>query len=241
VGTYNEADVVEQVWKLLRDYGSEAAQQLLTDTEITDFTRTGERIYSQVRPREHVFEDPATGTRYLTIAQTGVDAYEEGLSTLRAVETPVDEVPRQMLDPRSYYIERTPSLLRLVFAEDIPPAAQVVRLTITKSRKYDAVAANTTVLDMDHVAVCDLIASVCADSIAAKYARTSEPAFNADAVNYRTRTQEWQSVAKRFWARWESHMGLGSGEGAMSSGPAASAWANWDLPGTSLSHPRLGR
>jgi hypothetical protein len=242
MATFTEDDVVNQVWKLLRDYGSSTDQQLLTDTEIKDFLHSAERIYSNIRPREHVFEDPATGTHYLTIVTTGVDAYEEGFSSINFVETPIDQFPRTLVDARDYYVEKTPSVLRLVWEADMPPVNQVVRLSISKSRTYDSVAANTTVLDSDHYAVCDLTASICADAIAAKYARTSEPSFNADAVNYRTRTQEWQSIAKRLWSRWEAHMGIGSGgEGSMAAGPAASAWVNWDLPGVALSHPRLSR
>lgn len=243
MGAYDEADVIEQVWTTIRDTGGTVTEQLLTDTEILRLTRAAEPHYSTVRPREKVKDLTANGTSFLAIPATN-DGWVDGFSSILSLEYPVNEAPPSILDPRTYIVNRdTNGAERIVWLETAPANSATVRCLFTTTRTYNATAASTTVLDIDHFAVCDLIASYCADAIAAKYARTSEPAFNADAVNYRTKAQEWQSVAKRLWARWESSMGIGSASSA--AGKATSAWVNWDARSmgaiSTLTHPRSGR
>jgi hypothetical protein len=239
MGAYDEADVVERVWGLLRDYGDNPAEQLMTDTEITLLgTRGAEAIYSKARPIELVDDLNADGTAFLTLPTD----FADGFSIVLTVETPPDSVPAEIMDPRYYTITRSGlGALRLTFLGSNPGLGQIVRLTYTGPRVMSATAANTTVLDSDFIAFCDLAASICADAIAAKYARTSEPAFNADVVNYRTRAQEWRDIAKRLWDRWQQQMG---GAESGSSGPA-DAYANWDLSASwgtyRYGHPRMGR
>jgi len=239
MGSYTETNVIEQVWTLLRDYGTDATQQLLTDTEIVRLLRTAERIYSNVRPRT-IYEDVAgNGTSFIALPAT----WEDGFSTLVLVESPVDKVPEETIDPRyvkiGYSLTEVP---RLVF-DNAPGATETVRIGFTVRRFYHAsTAASTTVLDSDHFAVCDLTASIAADSIAGKYARSSEPVIGSDVAGFRSRVQEWQSIAKRLRERWEAALGIGSDSSPTA---PASAWANWDSRagwgGLHLTHDRRVR
>jgi len=241
MGSYSETDLVTRVWMLLRDYGGTTAEQLLTDDEIKALgCRGAEQVYSRLVPNETVSDLTANGTSFLALPS----GYLPGFSTVVSVETPPDRVPAEIMDPRDYYLGRDGTgALRFVWMS--PPANNAtVRVTYTKPRVIAASAVNTTILDPDFVAFADLAASICADAIAAKYARTSEPAINAEVVNYRTRAQEWQAVAKRLWQRWEQQMGVGSGaEGG--SAPATSAWVNWDMAASwgnfRFNHPRSSR
>ncbi len=237
MGSYTETDVVTRVWMTLRDYGQTATQQLLTDTEVTTLgTRGAEPIYSRVRPRQVIADLTADGTNYLALPAGFID----GFSTLALVESPPDKVPASIIDPRDYYVGRSGSgALRIVFVNVVPGNGDTVRIAYGAQRVMAAVAGNTTVLDSDFTAFCDLASSICADAIAAKFARTSEPVINADAVNYRSRTQEWRDIAKRLWDRFEMAMG-----GADPAAPA-SAWANWDMRASwgayRFSHNRFNR
>lgn len=244
MGTYNEGNAVERVWSRLRDYGNTNDQQLMNDAEVLAIgIRGAEPIYSRIAPREIVSDLTANGTNYLGVP-TG---FLEGFGSVLSIESPPDRVPAEVIDPRDWTIGRDGSgALRFVWSS--PPAnGAVVRVIFTGMRTMNAVAASTTVLDGDYTAFCDLAASLCADSISAKYARTSEPAFNADAVNFRTRSQEWQTVAKVLWTAWERGMGLSGGgaDGAGGNIPPASAYANWDAKaswgGMYVNHPRQGR
>lgn len=242
MATYDEADVVARVWMLLRDVGQTATEQLLTDTEIIAIgCRGAEQHYSRLNSAVAVSNLTANGTAFLALPV----GYIDGFSSIVSVETPPDMVPAEIMDSRAYRVARDGSgALRFVW--DSPPAnAATVRVAYSVPRIMAANAVNTTIPDHDFTAFCDLAASICADSIAAKYARTSEPAFNADAVNYRTRAMEWRDVAKRLWERWEQAMGIGSsGDGGSSSVAAASGWANWDIAssyGAGISHPRFSR
>lgn len=245
MGSYDTSDAVERVWLRLRDYGNATDQQLVNDAEVTSIgIRGAEPIYSRVRPRDIVADLTANGTNFLSLP----GGFMDGFSTTVSIETPPDEVPARMLDDRLWHLARNGSgVLRIVFVDYVPANGATVRLTYTGLRTMDVVAANTTVVDADFPAFCDLAASLVSDSIAAKYARTSEPAFNADAVNFRSRAQEWQSIAKTLWTAWERGIGLfgGGQDGSGSRVPAASAWANWDSAaqwgGQYINHPRVNR
>jgi hypothetical protein len=244
MGTYNEGDAVARIWSRLRDHGNTNDQQLLNDSEVLLIgVRGAEPMYSRIQPSEQVADQPANGTHYLPLPA----GYVEGSGTITEVETPPNEVPANVMDARDWYVGRDGTgVQRLVFTGTLPATGVVVRVSFTGVRKMAPVAANTTVLDSDFPAFCDLAASLCADSIAAKYARTSEPAFNADAVNFRTRSSEWQQIAKALWTSWERGMGYGSGgESGGGNMPPASAYANWDASaswgGAYVNHPRQGR
>lgn len=242
MGAYDEADVIQQVWTTIRDTGATVTEQLLTDTEILRFARAAEPHYSAVRPREKVKDLTTNGTSFLSPPAAN-DGWVDGFSVIVSLEYPVNESPPSILDARSWTTNLdVNSALRIVFLETAPATGQTVRCLFTTTRLYAASASSTTVLDIDHFAVCDLISSYCADAIAAKYARASEPAFNADSVNYRTKAQEWGAVAKRLWARWESSMGIGS---ESSASKAASSFINWDARSMGevvrLTHPRASR
>lgn len=245
MGTYTETDAVSRIWSRLRDYGSTTDQQLMNDTEITSIgIRGAEPIYSRVRPATKVADLTANGTNYLALPSGWV----EGLSVIESIESPPDAVPPEVKDPRTYFVGRSTTAQRIVWLESAPANGATVRVAYTAPRVLAALAANTTVLDPDFTAFTDLAASLCADSIAAKYARTSEPAFNADAVNFRSRAAEWRDVAKSLWTAWERGIGLysgGDGQDGGSNLPPASAYANWDARsswgGWYINHPRLGR
>ena len=50
MASYSEDDAIQRVWRMLRDTGNTATEQLLTNTEIGDFVDAAVRRYSRVRP-----------------------------------------------------------------------------------------------------------------------------------------------------------------------------------------------
>jgi hypothetical protein len=99
-------------------------------------------------------------------------------------------------------------------------------------------AADTTIVDVDFYAVCDLAVSIACSAIAQKYARTHEPIVNAAVVGYRTKAQEWDGRAKAYREAYERALRLTGGV-APSGGRV-----NWDSRGSSadwLTHGRWTR
>lgn len=241
MGAYNEQNVVDHVWLLLRDYGDTAAKQLLTDTEIKALGQHALGQYTADRPREVVVDRTADGSKYLSLASLTV-AWLTGWSQMRRVEHPIDKVPIELLDERGWQVQITPSTTRLVFADTVPSSGTLVRITYTAFHVLHASAASTTIPDPDFYAFCDFVGSLGADAIAAKYAQTHSPVVSADSADYRSKAREWQEVAKRLRGRYESFFGIG--DAASASIAAAGATVNWDMRqsyGGGLTHERINR
>jgi len=232
MATHTLNDALIQVYRRLRDVADTADKQLLTDTEITDLVRQATSRYSLDRPLEVVADLDPDGTRYLALPT----AFEEGFSVIRSIEYPINDDPPAYLDPRDVDFYRTPTVLQLRCRWEIPTGADTVRLTYTGRRAFAALAADTTVLDRDFDAVCDLAVGASCDAIAQKYARTHEPLVGASGIAYRDKADVWAARAKRYEARYRDAMGPAIG----------SATINWDsVPswwgGVWLNHPRVRR
>lgn len=221
-----ESDAVRHVWRLLHDPGDNEDEQLLTDTEVKAFLAHATRRYSLDRPLEIVADVVADGTTYSLMPAT----YDDGFSRIVSLEAPSGEVPPASIDGRAWALYRSPAGLRLRWIPGNQPAVgQAVRLVFTVSRSYHAtVAAQTTVADADHYALCDLAASICADTMAAKFASTHDPIVGGDFANFGSKSQQWMAVAKRLEARYLAHMRLSPGPDGMAGTGIASGWANWD-------------
>jgi hypothetical protein len=243
MGTYTTADALMQVYRRLRDTADTAEAQLLTDTEIEDFIGQAVTRYSADRPCEMVADLDSLGTRYIGLPAD----FEEGFSVVRSIEYPIDDDLPSYLDSRGVDYYRTPavvgppavpSALKLRSSWAVPSGTANIRIVYTGRRVLDAVAANTTVLDRDFDAVCDLAVSTCCDTIAQKYASTISPILGGSAGAPRDKADVWASRARRYEARYRDAMGP----------PLASAVINWDShpswwspSGSWLNHPNLRR
>jgi hypothetical protein len=213
MGTYVLSDALTRVYRTLRDLGDDAAHQLLTNEEMTAYIDQAASRYSADRPGEAVEDILSDGTTVLTLPA----AFEEGFSVIYSIEYPIGETPLSYLDSRSWMLYRTPTGLELRLG-GLPTTGESLRVTTSVRRAFAAVAAETTVLDPDFDAVCDLAVANCADAIAQKYARTHEPVLSADNVDYKSKVDEWASRARRYEARYRAAIGPRTG----------SVVINWD-------------
>lgn len=218
MGSYTLANALVRVYRTLRDCGDTATSQLLTDEDIEACILGAAKRYSTDRPQEMVEDVESDGSRYLPLPAD----YEDGFSVILAMEFPIDDEPPYYLDSRWVDLYRRPEdlVLRLDSRYVTVPDGEDVRVTYTGRRQFAASAEDTTVLDRDFEAVCDLATSACCDAIAQKYARTHEPVLNADGVAFRDKADVWASRAKRFESRYRDAVGP----------PIASAVINWDAP-----------
>ena len=221
---------------MLRDTGSLTTAQALTDDEILDALEDAIAEYSQTRPVLKTVDIAANGTNEtaLPVASGWIDDF----STVRQIESPVGSNPPNYVDPRKWGMYRAPTGMALRWLIEYPANATGIRMTFSTIHSYGVTdPLLTTVPDLDHGAVCALAAHFCAIALASGYARTHEPILSADAATYRTKSQEWLSVAKNWRDVFENHMA--------SARAGTSANSNWDTRMTGgyahLTHDRWRR
>ena len=225
------AQMVQTVYRNLRDLGDGEATQLVTDTEYEGFVASAINRYSVDHPRTIVASVVASGT----VRDTLPTDWEDGFSVLGEVQYPADEVPPEVRDPRTYAVMRIPTGLRLTWLESTPTTSAAVWLAYTVRHTISTTA--STFPDGHYWAVADLASAIAADSIAARYASTRDNAFGGEAVSARTKAQEWHSIAKRFEAHYRDALAAST--------KGASGRVNWDqsmsMGGDFLTHKRANR
>lgn len=181
--------------------------------------------YSVDSPLEVVSDVPGNGTNYVpTPVAPGegddLPVWESNFSVIRQIEYPILQQPPQLILDSDYRIYRTPGQAdQILINFDEAPAGAVLRVTWTARHLIDG----STVPDRDFFAVVDFAASLAAEWLASDYVGTGDPTMSVDVVNYRTKSQEMQGVAKMLRKRYFNHMGIE--EGATGEGQVQAAFA----------------
>jgi hypothetical protein len=179
-------------------------------------------LYARHRPRRRVQTITGDG---VTVTFALAADYEERFSRIESIEYPVDEQAPTYVDANEYGLYRDPTtgLLRLRFLELVMPAAATAYVAYTTRHTVDN-AGQDTIPVGDREPVAALAASILALELATYYAQTTQPTLGADAVDYRSKSADYRSLADRYEARYRRHLGLPA-EGPL----AASAQADLDL------------
>jgi hypothetical protein len=175
--------------------------------------------YSKDRPLHLVEDIVGDGSSSVAMPQK----YEDNFSVIESIEYPIGSEPPTIVESEDWYTYRAPSGLKLRFSSATPTAAKPVRVNYTARHAADG----STVPSEDFDAVCDYMASLCLESLAAQYAQTGDSTIGADVVNYRTKSSEYLGLAKAARKRYFDHVGAqddsGSGGNQGSGEPAAIA------------------
>lgn len=164
--------------------------------------------YSTHRPLPKVATLTGDGTAY----DFAVPAdWEDGVSHLVAVEYPTDEQEPEYLDAGAYTVYRKPStgLPRIRFYSLIMASAATAYLNYGIS--HTLTVTTDTIPVADRLAVAKLAGAECCRMLAAYYSQTSDPTYNADVVNYRSKGQEYLTLAKALETAYREHVGAVSG------------------------------
>lgn len=185
-----------------------------TPPQLSGFVqRTIIERYSVDAPLQVVSDIQGNGTYYLPLpvapgAGADLPVWESNFSVVRSIEFPIGQQPPQYVldsDFRIYHTPGQPDQILMNF--DVPQPDQAMRVIWTARHLIDG----STVPDRDFFACVDFAASLAAEWLATYYAGTGDPTIGADIVNYRTKSQEWQSVAKMLRKRYFNHMGIEEG------------------------------
>jgi hypothetical protein len=123
-------------------------------------------------------------------------------------------VPENLILDSNWSYYQSPAGVKLRILSTTPPAAQLVRVAWTARHADDC----STVPLQDFEAVTDFAASLCAEALAATYAQTRDNTVGADTVNYRTKGQEYLTLAKALRQRYYNALGVEDGGGAKGGG-----------------------
>jgi hypothetical protein len=181
--------------------------------------------YSMDAPLEVVSDIQGNGTSVVDapVDPANATVFEQDFSILRSLEYPIEQVPPVYIDESDFRVYRTPTALKLQLMANAPSASEVIRATWTGRHAADG----STVPDRDFYAVVDYASSLALESLAAIYVQTGDAAIQADVVNYRTKSQEYLTLAKAIRDRYFSHMGIDPK--ATTDNPAALAIGNQHL------------
>lgn len=203
---------------------SSAAQQALVKAAVEQ--------YSRDRPDSETDDVTGDAGRYYAVA-TALTAWIEGFSHITAIEYPAatiasDEAPTY-LEPEDWREDYWASDVRYLYLPRHAPAAtETMRITYTVPYGWSGTPEVTTTPTGDFYAICHLAAALCCEALSAAYSPSSEAStLNADAVNHRSKAQEYAYRAKEFRALYEVHMN----QDGKANGPAG-VFVDWDTAPT---------
>lgn len=170
----------------------------LVESDYTSAVTEAIKRYSKHRPRL-VVEDLAGNATHDLLMPAG---WCDGHSSIISIEYPIGEVPEILLDSLDWSFYLIPAGLRLRLMELAPAIGETVRVT------YSALHDESTVPEVDEEAIANLAASLCLRQLATAYGQTGDSTIQADAVNYRSKTDEFRRLADSFETLYKNHLGL---------------------------------
>ena len=220
-------DLLSKVIALVKDDSGKLANPSDYEAAISQAVK----VFSRHRPDTMVVDITGNGTNDYDFPSGWVGDF----SSIRSIEFPIGEVPETLLDNDEYAIYQTPAKKQIRLINERPSASESFRVCFTLPRT------DSTIPDNDVDAVCNLAASVCLEQLANAFAQTSDSTIGADSVNYRTKSADFSSRAKRHFQLYKEHMGIREDDIT----PPASAVTDLDMkyPGGAgrLTHPRRER
>lgn len=155
--------------------------------------------YDRDRPRPKVEDVTYAAGGQLVALPAG---WQTDVSTLLSLEYPVGSIPPVVLGWQFY---REPAAVKLMLAAALPAGA-VVRASYTIAHVLDG--SSDTIPLADREAVASWAAALLLDQLASLYAGDSDSTIGADAVEHRTKAQEYASRARTLRARYFDALGI---------------------------------
>jgi hypothetical protein len=157
--------------------------------------------YSTDRPRTLKADLTGNGTCYVNLPGT----WESNFSRLVSVEYPIGSSPPSMLEPNTFglYSGLTTTQLRL---DSAIATGQTFRLAFTSA--HQVTAGTDTIPVKDREAVANWAAGLILQQLANHYAGHGTPTIQADAIDWRTKSSDFQSRANAARKTYLDYMGV---------------------------------
>lgn len=226
MATYSITDFAAAIPSRLRDDanklvpvaadGTPQSDQL--ESVLEDFALRAIVRYSKDKPLQRVSDVVSEGGNTLPLPASGNSTFDPAFSVVKKIEWPLQQIPPQYLLDSDFLLYQQPDSWCILLTADLPTTGDTFRVTWTDAHAVDG----STVPPSDFHAVVDYAAHLAAMQLATVYAQTSDPTIGADTVNYRTKSQEYTSLANVLRKRYFAHVGVddSGNAGANSSGVA---------------------
>lgn len=223
------AKTITEYQELAAGHLQDGAQKLSSAEMVRAIEEAIAGRYSKDRPQKLVTDLAGDGATY-EWSVASLTGWQEGFSRIVEIEYPQGERFPAYLDSGEWLLYASPSgrLLRLARA---PSAGKTARVRFTAAHAADA----STVPEADFYAVGALAAALAARRLAAAYAQTGDSSLGADSVNYRTKSQEYLTLARHLEKEYENLLGADPGRSAPASSQTA-AWQGSTAGGERLTH-----
>jgi hypothetical protein len=163
--------------------------------------------YSKDRPLALVSDVAGTGTAMVDLPVALAPAYgtfDPLFSEITRIEYPIGQVPELDVRSEDWALYRSPSGYQIMLSAYLPQVGESIRFTWTAQHAPDG----STVPQTDFYAVCDYAASLCLEAMAARASQFGDNTMGADTVNYRSKSQEYLTLAKAKRKLYYNHLGI---------------------------------
>jgi hypothetical protein len=195
---------------LLDDRLRETAGHCTTPQKDGSITEALKR-YSLDFPADAVDTITGDGVTYTFPLPAG---FEEGFSTITAIEYPLGQQVPAYLDPDTYSTYRNPTTGDLMLRLYSLTLAVGEQAGICYTGRHTVTETEDTVPASQQELVAWLAAAICCRQLAAYYAQTMEPMMGADAAYWGARAQYYLTLAEKFEQVY-SNEGTMTGESLM--------------------------
>jgi len=228
-------DYTDLVAERLRD-----TADIITLAERAAAVTEAVRRYSLVVPRETVASLVGDGVAYRFALPTG---YEDGLSSLLAIEHPTGSQVPTLLSGEDYDVRLDPvSGVKMIwFGSLVLGAAETAYVYYTARHTVNDMGQDTVMVAHREPVAC-LAAAICLRQLAAYYAQASDATLAVDSINHRDKTAQYLTLAREYERQFREGVGVGN---ATLVGPAGGPY-DLDVPlqgpfGDPFYHPTRAR
>jgi hypothetical protein len=210
---------------------------LQDDDDIMSRERRDEAIKSAVdkygrdKPGETVTDVPGDGGRYypLTGESAILSPWNVRSSTILSIEYPAADVSAD--ETASNFLSREDwqdnyeagGVTYLYLPNHAPAASETMRIKHAHPYQWDQSPEEADVPEIDFEAICQLATGYCCEALAIQFSKHSDSTIALDAVQHRSKADEYSRRAKEMIGFYEQHMGLAEDVAVA----PASAFAHW--------------
>jgi hypothetical protein len=211
------AKTIPEIQQLVAGHIQDAAAKLSSDEVKAAIEEALAGRYSKDRPRRVVADLTGDGAQYEWDVST-IGGWQAGFSQVAQIEYPQGERVPVLLEQGDWTLYESPAAQFLRFPCALA-SGKKARVQFTAAHAVDA----SSMPEADFYAVGALAAALAARRLAAVYTQIGDSSMGADTVNYRTKAQEYLTLARRLEKDYENLLGTDPERSA----PAASRTAEW--------------
>ena len=186
-----------KVGQVIKDTAS-----ILDTVDIDAFIAEAVHRYERHRPREMVKNTTGDGNYDYALPSEYID----GFSNIIQIEYPAGERNLATIEDDDWTIYKSEAAIKLRFLHHTPAATETFETLFTTKHKVNS--STDTIVETDFDAVCNLAGALCCESLASYFSQQSDSTIQADAVEHKTRSQEYASRATRLKKLYIEHLGI---------------------------------